>query len=99
MDWQSFALSFIVVFLSELGDKSQLVAITLGSQARSTSAVFLGVATGLVCTTFFGVLLGSSLATFLPFKLVKAIAAVMFALLGFYLLRQSPAPPIDNEPI
>ncbi len=53
MDWQSFAVSFVIVFLSELGDKSQLVAITLGSNARSATAVFLGVASGLVCTTFF----------------------------------------------
>ncbi|ATS18363.1 TMEM165/GDT1 family protein [Synechococcus sp. PCC 6717] len=99
MDWQSFALSFTVVFLSELGDKSQLVAITLGTNARSTTAVFLGVASGLVCTTFFGVLLGSSLASVVPFKLIKAIAAMMFAFLGFYLLWQSPAEPIDNESI
>ncbi|HIK35890.1 MULTISPECIES: TMEM165/GDT1 family protein [unclassified Thermosynechococcus] len=99
MDWQSFAVSFAIVFLSELGDKSQLVAITLGSNARSATAVFLGVASGLVCTTFFGVLLGSGIATLIPVKVVKAIAAMMFAFLGFYLLSQTAANSLDREQI
>lgn len=99
MDWQSFAVSFAIVFLSELGDKSQLVAITLGSNARSATAVFLGVASGLVCTTFFGVLLGSGIATLVPVKVVKAIAAMMFAFLGFYLLSQTEVGAIDKEQI
>jgi len=93
MDWPSFVLSFVVVFFSELGDKSQLVAITLGSNARSTTAVFLGVASGLVCTTFLGVLFGSRLATVVPFHLIKGVAAMIFAFLGFYLLSQPPESP------
>ncbi len=33
MDWQLFGLSFITVFLAEIGDKSQLAAIALGSSS------------------------------------------------------------------
>ncbi len=97
MDWLSFVFSFVVVFFSELGDKSQLVAITLGSNARSTTAVFLGVASGLVCTTFFGVLLGSRLGSLVPFNVIKGIAAMSFAFMGFYLLSQSPASSVKNS--
>lgn len=91
MDWRLLGASFLVVFLSELGDKSQLAAITLGGNARSPRIAFLGVASGLVFTSFLGVLLGNEAAELLPVGLIKAIAAVGFALLGFYLLWQ-PAP-------
>ncbi|MDG2991486.1 TMEM165/GDT1 family protein [Candidatus Synechococcus calcipolaris G9] len=88
MDWQLLGVSFLVVFLSELGDKSQLAAITLGGNARSPRIAFLGVAAGLVFTSFLGVLLGNGAAELLPVLFIKAIAAVGFALLGFYLLWQ-----------
>ena len=39
MDWQILGLSFIAVFLSELGDKSQLAAIALGGSSKFPQAV------------------------------------------------------------
>ncbi len=89
MNWQLLGVSFVMVFLSELGDKSQLAAITLGGNAQSARFAFFGVAAGLVFTSFLGVLLGDQVAQVLPAPILKAIAAVGFALLGFYLLWQS----------
>lgn len=86
MDWQLLGLSFVIVFLSELGDKSQLVAITLGSNARSPRLAFLGIAAGLIFTSFLGVLLGKGVAEVLPTYGLKAIAAIGFALMGLFLL-------------
>ncbi|MBC6418309.1 MAG: TMEM165/GDT1 family protein, partial [Prochloron sp. SP5CPC1] len=40
MDWQLFGLSFITVFMAEIGDKSQLVAIALSGTSKSPRAVF-----------------------------------------------------------
>lgn len=41
MNWHLLGLSFITVFLAELGDKSQLAAIALsGSNCKSPKAVF-----------------------------------------------------------
>ena len=34
MDWQLLGLSFITVFLAEIGDKSQLAAIALGGSSK-----------------------------------------------------------------
>jgi putative Ca2+/H+ antiporter (TMEM165/GDT1 family) len=86
MDWQLLGLSFVMVFLSELGDKSQLAAITLGSNTRSPRIAFLGVAVGLVFTSFLGVLLGEGVSQFLPIYWLKAIAAIGFALMGLWLI-------------
>lgn len=86
MDWQLFGLSFITVFLAEIGDKSQLAAIALGSSAKSPQAVLLGSIVALVLASFLGVMAGGSLAQFLPAKILKAIAAIGFAILALKLI-------------
>jgi putative Ca2+/H+ antiporter (TMEM165/GDT1 family) len=90
MDWRLLGLSFVMVFLSELGDKSQLAAITLGGNARSPRIAFLGIASGLVFTSFLGVLLGEGVSQVLPTYLLKAIAAIGFATMGLWLLWPQP---------
>ncbi len=85
MDWNLLGLSFITVFLAELGDKSQLAAIAL-SGSHSPRAVFLGTAAALLLTSLLGVLAGSIAPQLLPVRLVKAIAAVGFIILAVRLL-------------
>lgn len=86
MDWNLLGLSFVAVFLSELGDKSQLAAIALGGSSNSPKAVFLGTAAALLLASFLGVWLGEGAAHLFPTQMVKAIAAVGFALMGVRLL-------------
>lgn len=86
MDWNLLGLTFVTVFLSELGDKSQLAAIALGSSSKSIRAVFLGTATALILASFLGVMLGEGAAQLFPAHWVKAIAALGFAIMGIRLL-------------
>ncbi|MGE5655929.1 MAG: TMEM165/GDT1 family protein [Actinomycetota bacterium] len=86
MDWQLLGLSFLTVFLSELGDKSQLAAIALGSSSKSPRAVFLGTAAALLLASLIGVLVGEGAAEILPTRFVKAVAAIGFAVMGLRLL-------------
>ena len=76
----------MAVFLSELGDKSQLAAIALGSSCESPRAVFLGTASALLLATLIGVLIGQGTAEVLPASLVKGMAAIGFAVMGLRLL-------------
>jgi putative Ca2+/H+ antiporter (TMEM165/GDT1 family) len=89
MDWHLLGLSFITVFISELGDKSQLAAIALGGSAKSLRAVFVGAASALLLASFLGVLLGEGVSQLLPIRWVKAIAAIGFALMAARLLWHS----------
>jgi putative Ca2+/H+ antiporter (TMEM165/GDT1 family) len=91
MDWQLLGLSFITVFLAEIGDKSQLAAIALGGSSPSPRAVFLGSVTALLLTTLIGTLAGEGIAQLLPVRILKAIAAVGFALIAVRLLWPSEA--------
>ena len=85
MDWNLLGITFITVFLAELGDKSQLAAIALSS-SNSARAVFLGSAAALLLTSLLGVVAGAVAPQLLPVRLVKAIAAVGFAILAVRLL-------------
>jgi putative Ca2+/H+ antiporter (TMEM165/GDT1 family) len=85
MDWHLLGLSFITVFLAEIGDKSQLAAIALGGSSKSPRAVFFGAVSALLLASFLGVLAGSAF-DFLPGRLVKAIAAIGFAIMALRLL-------------
>ncbi len=96
MDWQLLGLSFVAVFLSELGDKSQLAAIALGGSSKFPRAVFLGTAGALLLTTLLGVLVGQGMAEFLPTRLVKILAAIGFAVLGVKLLWPGQATEENN---
>lgn len=86
MDWSLIGLSFAAVFLSELGDKSQVAAIALGSSSRFPRAVFFGTAAALLTASLIGVLLGEGTATLFPPLLVKGIAALGFLTIGIRLL-------------
>lgn len=86
MDWHLLGLAFVTVFVSELGDKSQLAAIALGGSGKSVRAVFLGTAVALVLASFLGVMLGGGVGQLIPVRWVKAIAAVGFAVMAVRLL-------------
>ncbi|MEL6555084.1 MAG: TMEM165/GDT1 family protein [Cyanobacteria bacterium J06621_11] len=86
MDVKLFLVTFFAVFISELGDKSQLAAIALGGSSPSPRAVFFGTASALLLASFISVVLGGSSSFFLPEQLVKGIAAIGFGLLGLRLL-------------
>jgi putative Ca2+/H+ antiporter (TMEM165/GDT1 family) len=86
MDWQLLGLSFITVFLAEIGDKSQLAAIALGGRLKSPRAVFFGSITALILASLIGVLAGEGVSQLLPERILKAIAAIGFALMAVRLL-------------
>jgi putative Ca2+/H+ antiporter (TMEM165/GDT1 family) len=97
MDWHLLGISFITVFLAEIGDKSQLAAIALSGSSKSPRAVFLGTIAALLLASFLGVIAGEGVAVLLPARLLKAIAAMGFALIAVRLLWPDADVPEDLE--
>lgn len=97
MDWNLLGLSFVMVFISELGDKSQLAAIALSGSGKSLKAVFLGTSAALLLASFLGVMLGEGLSQVLPMQWVKGIAAIGFAVMGIRLLLGGDAAESEQE--
>lgn len=90
MDWQLLGASFLAVFLSELGDKSQVAAVALGGSSRSPRAVFFGTASALVLASLIGVIVGDQVADYIPQQWLKLAAIIGFVIIGLRLLLQKP---------
>ena len=82
MDWKIFWVTFGTVFLAEMGDKTQLAALTMTAETRTPVSVFAGACVALCLATFFGVLAGALLAQWLPQALVKKLAGLAFIFIG-----------------
>jgi putative Ca2+/H+ antiporter (TMEM165/GDT1 family) len=81
INWQVLGSAFIMIFLAELGDKTQLSTFAFASQSRSPLSVFLGASLALVLSSLIGVALGGLIGRFVPERIMKVLAAVVF--LGF----------------
>jgi putative Ca2+/H+ antiporter (TMEM165/GDT1 family) len=98
IDWNLLGLSFITVFLAELGDKSQFAAIALSGSAKSAKAVFFGSVTALILASLIGVLIGEGTAQILPTRVTKIFAAIGFAVMAVKLLFFGEAEATTEEP-
>ena len=82
----AFALSFGVILLAELGDKSQLMALAFASRYRPlTVLVAVTIATLLVHAG--SVLLGSAFAGVLPTSAIQIAAGIAFFLFAAWTIR------------
>ncbi len=86
MDWKLVASTFALVFLAELGDKTQLATLGLAAGGRSRTAVFLGAAAALVTATAITVVVGDVLTRFVPELWIRRSAGVLFVVLGAFFL-------------
>ncbi|UMZ75259.1 TMEM165/GDT1 family protein [Natranaerofaba carboxydovora] len=86
MFWESLLVTFGMVFLAELGDKTQLATMLLATQKKSLLGVFIGASTALILASFLGVMLGNILTKYLPPNILKNGAGVAFIILGVVLL-------------
>ncbi len=81
MDWRLLASTFLMIFLAELGDKTQLATLGLAAGSESRIAVFLGAAGALLVTSAIAVLLGEAVSQVIPALWLRRAAGVTF--LGF----------------
>lgn len=86
MDWRIFLTTFGVIFLAEMGDKTQLAAMTMAAQSKKPWTVFIGAALALAAVSAIGVLVGSVIGNYIPLIWVKRVAAVAFIVIGILIL-------------
>jgi putative Ca2+/H+ antiporter (TMEM165/GDT1 family) len=79
--WRVSATVLGVVFLAEWGDVTQLATASLAANGEALS-VFVGATAAMVTVAAIGVLAGQSLLRVLPERLLRKIAAVIFATLA-----------------
>ncbi len=82
----SVAGTFLLVFLAEFGDKSQLVCMTLATRYRALP-VLLGAVVAFAVLNLLAVMVGSVAAAWLPRPLVLGVVALLFLWFGIQSFR------------
>ena len=82
----AFVATAIAFFLVEIGDKTQVATIALGAQYQSVAMVTAGTTFGMMLANVPAVYMGEKLVEKVSLKVVHAIAASMFLLLGLWQL-------------
>jgi len=89
--WQKFGVfgaTFILFFLAEIGDKTQIATVALAARFDSVFWVMLGTTLGMMLANAPAVFLGDKLANRLPISLIHKIGAAIFLVIGVATLAQ-----------
>jgi Ca2+/H+ antiporter, TMEM165/GDT1 family len=92
----AFLLSFGVVFLAELGDKSQLMALTFATRYKAVP-VLIGITIATALVHAVSVLVGGVLGAAIPTRLVTFVAALAFVAFGLWTLRGDELSETEEE--
>jgi Ca2+/H+ antiporter, TMEM165/GDT1 family len=84
MAWKQFLTAFSVIFLAELGDKTQLAVITLSASTKQPLSIFLGGSLAMILLTGIGSIAGEMVAKIVPEDVLSKIAAVLFVVIGIW---------------
>jgi putative Ca2+/H+ antiporter (TMEM165/GDT1 family) len=77
-----FALTAVTFFIAEMGDKTQIVALALAAKYNALLAVVAGTTLGIMIVNVPTVLFAERATRWVPLKLVRLIAAGIYAVLG-----------------
>ena len=86
IDTHIFMTTFGMVFLAELGDKTQLATFCLAADCDPKLSVFLGAGSALLLSTLIAVIFGSVLSKYLPEHYIKIAAGIFFVVVGIWML-------------
>ncbi len=86
IDWRVFTTTFATIFLAEMGDKTQLAAMTMAAETKKPLTVFVSAALALACVSALGVAVGGALGHYLPLEWIRRVAALGFIAIGVLIL-------------
>lgn len=86
MDFKLILTVFITIFISELGDKTQLAVLGFSATKGSWLSVFIGGALALILATFIGAFLGTVIKKFIPMEYLHYVGGVLFVVIGLWMI-------------
>ncbi|HRD49940.1 MAG: TMEM165/GDT1 family protein [Candidatus Competibacter sp.] len=88
--------AFGLIALAELGDKTQLVCMTLAAR-HPPAPVLIGAVLAFAVLNLLAVLFGASIAAWVPEWVTAALVAVLFAVFGWRAWREADAETVKVE--
>jgi putative Ca2+/H+ antiporter (TMEM165/GDT1 family) len=90
MDIKLAVTVFGVVFLAELGDKTQLATLLFAAKSpENLITVFIAASLALVATSAIGVVAGGFVAQYVSPKLLSYVAGAGFVIIGIWTIWQA----------
>lgn len=77
-----FALTCVVFFFAEMGDKTQVATVILAAKYHALALVVVGTTVGMLVANVPVVYLGNAGANRIPYRAVRIAAALLFAAMG-----------------
>ena len=78
----AFIATLVAFFLVEIGDKTQIATVALAARFDNLMAVVAGTTLGMMLVNVPATLCGDGIARMAPLKLIRILAAALFAILG-----------------
>jgi putative Ca2+/H+ antiporter (TMEM165/GDT1 family) len=72
----------VTFFLAEMGDKTQIIALALAAKYDALVAVVAGTTLGMMIVNVPTVLFADRAMKWIPVKVVRSVAAMIYAILG-----------------
>ncbi len=87
MDIAVFIITYGILFIGELGDKTQLIVFNLALEYKKFYKVGIGATFGFAVIVTIGILFGSLITEFFPLGLISLISGLLFIAIGLFELR------------
>ena len=86
LNWKLLTLTYCLLFLAEMGDKTQLAVMSLVAQYKAPIPIFLGATLALATVTFVGAAFGHIISRFIPPAYMQGFAGLLFIVMGIIML-------------
>ena len=89
MDVLIILITYGILFIGELGDKTQILTITLAAIHAALVEVWLGAFLALISVAWIGIFAGATIAKKVPKFYLKVVAVSIFIIVGILILISS----------
>jgi len=80
-------ITYGILFVGELGDKTQLIVFNLALEYKKFFKVGIGATLGFAVIVSIGILFGSLITELIPLNIISLISGILFIVIGIYELR------------
>ncbi len=87
MEWVIFFLTFGILFLGELGDKTQLIVFNIALEHEKPYKVGIGATLGFAVIVTIGVFFGLIITNFIPLIIITVASGIVFIAIGIIEVR------------
>lgn len=94
--FNEFIRAFVLIFLAEMGDKSQIIAMTFATKYRIWD-VMLGVTLGVVFNHALAIILGNFISILIPTSYIHLAAGFLFIIFGLNSLSIDEEEEIEDK--